>query len=105
MCNRETLPATRAMCGCHTRRGVAAVITAVAVVAGAWLLPSFELFAFVAAFLAAVAIVGLAAARAAGFGGLVHRYTPAERRQAELEDVVAARLEWWERPRGGEVAK
>ena len=105
MCDRETLPAERAMCGCYTRRSVAAVLTVAAVVAGAWLVPSFELFAFVAAFLAAVAIVGLAAARAAGFGGLVHRYTPAERRQAELEDVVAARLEWWERPRGGEVAK
>ena len=85
MCNRETLPATRAMCGCHTRRGVAAVITAVAVVAGAWLLPSFELFAFVAAFLAAVAIVGLPA-----FGGRVTVDEPTETRRA---------------PRGGEVAK
>ena len=41
MCDRETLPAERAMCGCYTRRSVAAVLTVAAVVAGAWLVPSF----------------------------------------------------------------
>ena len=92
MCNRRTLPAERAMCGCHTRRSVAAVITTVAVVVGAWLVPSLELVAFAAAAVAAAVIAPLAWSRGAGVT-VLHRYTP------EQPPEPAPRGEWWERGR------